>query len=281
MPLVADIHFNYRYALEAIEAGADKIRINPGNIGSNQRVREVVRAADSAGIPIRVGVNSGSVDKDILEKYQGPTPQALAESALEYVKLMRECEFDNTVISIKASDVMTTVEACRIFSEQSDIPQHIGITESGTVKSGSIRSSVGLGILLSEGIGDTLRVSLSGDPVEEIHTAREILASLDLIQKPVVIACPTCGRTRVDVPALAQDVERYLSGVSLPIKVAVMGCIVNGPGEAKEADIGVACAPDRGMIFSKGERIESVPADMLLERLKFYIEDRIKSSNPL
>ncbi len=274
LPVVADIHFNYRLAIAAIEAGAAKIRINPGNIGSRDRVAAVVDAAKAAKIPIRIGVNAGSLEKSLLEKYGGPTPAALAESALAYVRMMEELNFDNLVLSIKASDILTTVNACRILSTKTDIPQHIGITEAGTVRSGAIRSAVGLGILLSEGIGDTIRVSLAGDPVEEIPVAKEILKSLGLASGPVVIACPTCGRTKIGSIDLAEQVEKMLSGIDVPIKVAVMGCVVNGPGEAREADVGIAGGDGEGLIFMKGSSIEKVPESELLPRLKEYI-DRI------
>ncbi len=268
LPLVADIHFDYRLAIGAIEAGADKIRINPGNIGSTEKVKAVIHSARQAKIPIRVGVNSGSLEKNLLEKYGGPTPEALAESAINYVRFFEQENFRDLIVSIKASDVLTTVKACRALAEQSDVPQHIGITESGTVRSGSIRSAVGLGTLLAEGIGDTLRVSLAGDPVQEIFVAKEILKSLDLLQGPVVIACPTCGRTQIDVASLALKVEDLVSRLQSPVKVAVMGCVVNGPGEAKDADIGVAGGKGEGLIFVKGKALVKVKEEMLLSRLE-------------
>ena len=273
MPLVADIHFNYRLAIAAIEAGADKIRINPGNIGSEDRVKAVIDAARLARIPIRIGVNSGSLEKSLLEKYGGPTPEALTESALGFINLMEKFGFGDIVLSIKASDVLTTIRACRLLAEKSDVPQHIGITESGTVRSGSIRSAVGIGTLLAEGIGDTIRVSLAGDPVKEIYVAKEILKSLDLEKGPVVIACPTCGRTQIDVEHLASKVEELVANITKPIKIAVMGCVVNGPGEAKDADIGVAGGKHEGLIFVKGKQAMKVPEKDLLATLKRYIDE--------
>ncbi len=272
VPIVADIHFQYELAIAAIEAGADKIRINPGNIGSSENVKKVVDAAKAAKIPIRIGVNSGSLEKHLLEKHGGPTPAALCESALGFIRMMDDFSFGNIILSIKASDVMTTVSACRLLCEQSDVPQHIGITESGTLKSGTIRSSVGIGTLLAEGIGDTLRVSLCSDPVNEIYVAIEILKSLGLSQGPMVIACPTCGRTQLDVEMLAQKVEELVAPLSIPIKIAVMGCIVNGPGEARDADIGIAGGMHEGRIFIKGQPIARVKEDKLLETLWEYIQ---------
>ena len=272
LPVVADIHFDYRLAIAAIEAGAAKIRINPGNIGSRERVKAVVDAAKAAHIPIRVGVNAGSLEKSLLEKHGGPTPAALAESAQGYIRLMEELGFSDLVLSIKASDILTTVGACRILAQVTDIPQHIGITEAGTVRTGSIRSGVGLGILLADGIGDTLRVSLSGDPVEEIVVAKEILKSLGLAEGPQVIACPTCGRTQIGAIDLAVEVEKMVAGLDVPIKIAVMGCVVNGPGEAREADVGIAGGVGEGLIFMKGQSVEKVPEAEFLSKLKFYID---------
>jgi len=275
--LVADIHFNYKLAIAAIEAGADKIRINPGNIGSDQRVKMVVDAAASANIPIRIGVNSGSLEKKLLQKYGGPSPEALLESAQSYIAMMNSWNFPNIIISIKASDVLTTVKACRLLATHSDVPQHIGITESGTVRSGSIRSAVGIGTLLAEGIGDTIRVSLSGDPVEEIYVAKEILKSLDLMEGPVVIACPTCGRTQIDVASLANQVEQIVSGIQVPIKIAVMGCVVNGPGEARDADIGIAGGKHEGLLFIKGEPVCKVPEKELLNKFREILDQQISN----
>ena len=277
IPVVADIHFQYKLAVGAIEAGADKVRINPGNIGSQERVKAVIDAAKKAGIPVRIGVNSGSLEKSILEKYGHPTPEALVESALGYVRMMERFTFKDFVLSIKATDVLTTVDACRLLASQCDYPQHIGITESGTVRSGAIRSSVGLGILLAEGIGDTIRVSLSGDPVEEIYAAKEILKSLGLASGPVVIACPTCSRTQIDVALLAEKVEKMVSGITTPIKIAVMGCIVNGPGEAREADVGITGGKGTGIIFMNGEEVEKVKEEELLDTLWKYIRKIVET----
>ncbi|MFW6245788.1 MAG: (E)-4-hydroxy-3-methylbut-2-enyl-diphosphate synthase, partial [Fibrobacterota bacterium] len=256
-------------------AGADKIRINPGNIGSSERVKAVMEAAEKAGIPIRIGVNSGSLQKELLQKYGGPCAEALAESALNYISFFEKEKFGNIVVSIKASDVLTTINACRKLAQSTDVPQHIGITESGTVRSGSIRSAVGLGTLLAEGIGDTIRVSLAGDPVQEIFVAREILKSLDLLKGPVVIACPTCGRTQIDVSSLAQQVEELVAGYDCPLKIAVMGCVVNGPGEARDADIGIAGGKGEGLIFVKGQPLMKVPEENLLSALEEQIRKSI------
>ena len=275
VPLVADIHFQYKFAIAAIEAGAHKVRINPGNIGSTDRVKMVVDAARAHRVPLRIGVNSGSLEKDLHAQYGSSTPQALCDSALRAVALMHSFNFDNFILSIKASDVVTTIQACTLLSQACDYPQHIGITESGTVRAGTIRSAVGIGALLSQGIGDTIRVSLCGDPVAEIYVAKEILKSLKLADGPVVIACPTCGRTQYDVEQLALKVEDLVSGMTAPIKIAVMGCIVNGPGEASDADIGIAGGVHEGTIFVKGTEIAKVPEDQLLERLKIEI-DKIK-----
>ncbi len=276
VPLVADIHFQYRLAIAAIEAGADKVRINPGNIGSEERVKKVVDAAKSARIPIRIGVNSGSLEKPLLEKYGSPAPRALLESSLGCIALLKNLGFEDIIVSIKASDVVTTIEACRLLADHTDVPQHIGITESGTVRSGSIRSSVGIGALLAEGIGDTIRVSLAGDPVEEIHAAKEILKALGLAAGPVVIACPTCGRTQIDVAKLAARVERMVVHITAPIRIAVMGCVVNGPGEARDADIGIAGGRKEGLLFVKGQAVKKVKEKEILPTLKKYIEEMTK-----
>jgi (E)-4-hydroxy-3-methylbut-2-enyl-diphosphate synthase len=275
-PLVADIHFNHRLAISAIEAGADKVRINPGNVGGEANVKAVADAARMAGVPIRVGVNSGSVEKNLLEKFGGPTPAALCESAAGYAEMLERLGFDNLVFSIKASDVLTTVDACREFSKRFDYPQHIGITEAGTVRAGSIRSAVGLGALLAGGVGDTIRVSLAGDPVREIYVCKEILKSLGLARGPVVIACPTCGRTQIDVESLATKVEELVAGIDSDIRIAVMGCVVNGPGEAREADVGIAGGRGEGKIFVKGELKETVTEGELLNVLWKYIRDAIQ-----
>jgi len=268
VPLVADVHFDYKLAVAAIDAGADKVRINPGNIGGADRVRAVIDAARGAGVPIRIGVNSGSLEKRLLEKHGAPTPAALAESALSWVSFFEGEGFGDVIVSIKSSGVLTAIAACREFAARCDVPQHIGITEAGTVRSGSIRSAVGLGALLLEGIGDTLRVSLSGDPVEEIYVAKEILKSLGLMGGPTVIACPTCGRTRVDVAETARRVEEMVAAVDADMKIAVMGCVVNGPGEAREADVGIAGGRGEWLIFVKGEPLRKVPEAAALEELR-------------
>jgi (E)-4-hydroxy-3-methylbut-2-enyl-diphosphate synthase len=272
LPLVADIHFHHTLAIAAIEAGADKIRINPGNIGSPARIRMVADAAKAARIPIRIGVNAGSLEKKLLEKYGSATPDALSESAQNNIARMREFGFSDLIVSIKASDVITTIEACRRLAKASDIPQHIGITESGTVRSGSIRSSIGIGALLSQGIGDTIRVSLAGDPLEEIAVAKEILKSLGLARGPIVIACPTCGRTRIDIAPLAAQAEAMVTNLTEPVKIAVMGCVVNGPGEARNADIGIAGGKGEGLLFIKGEVVRKVKEAEMLAVLKTEIE---------
>lgn len=269
IPLVADIHFDYKMALAAMEYGADKIRINPGNIGGRDKVAEVVRAAKERNIPIRVGVNSGSLEKELVEKYHGVTAQGLVESALDKVGMIEDLGYDNLVISIKSSDVMMCVKAHEILAEQTDYPLHVGITESGTVTSGNIKSAVGLGIILNQGIGDTIRVSLTGDPVEEIKSAKLILRTLGLRKGGIeVVSCPTCGRTNIDLIGLANQVENMVQGYDLDIKVAVMGCAVNGPGEAKEADIGIAGGIGEGLLIKKGEIVRKVPEDALLATLR-------------
>ena len=263
IPLVADIHFDYRLAIAAIESGADKIRINPGNIGARERVKAVVDRAKEYGIPIRVGVNSGSLEKDLLAKYGGVTAEALVESALKEVAVVEELGYDNLVISIKSSDVLMCVAAHEL------IAKNVGITESGTLLSGNIKSSVGLGIILHEGIGDTIRVSLTGDPVEEVKSARLILKTLGLRKGGVeVVSCPTCGRTQIDLIHLANQVEDMVSGMDLDVKVAVMGCVVNGPGEARSADIGIAGGIGEGLLIKKGEIIKKVPEHELLSVLR-------------
>ena len=277
VPLVADIHFQYSYAIGAIEAGADKVRINPGNIGSRERVKAVIDAAKQARIPVRIGVNAGSLEKDLLKKFGGPSPEALTESALRYIRMMEDFNFSDIVLSIKASDVPTTVQSCILLSKACTYPLHLGITEAGTVRSGAIRSSVGIGILLARGIGDTIRVSLSGDPVREIFVAKEILKSLKLADGPVVIACPTCGRTQMAVTHLAEKVEDMVSHITVPIKIAVMGCVVNGPGEAREADIGIAGGKGKGVLFKQGKEIAKVKEEDLLETLWKHIQEIISS----
>ena len=269
IPLVADIHFDYRLAIAAMENGADKIRINPGNIGDEGRVRAVVTEAKERGIPIRVGVNSGSLEKDLLEKYHGVTAEALVESALDKVKLIEGMGYDNLVISIKSSDVMMCVKAHELIAKQTDHPLHVGITESGTVTSGNIKSAIGLGLILNQGIGDTIRVSLTGDPTEEIKSAKIILRTLGLRKGGIeVVSCPTCGRTRIDLIGLANQVENMVADIPLDLKVAVMGCVVNGPGEAREADIGIAGGVGEGLIIKHGEIYKKVPEAELLPALR-------------
>ena len=272
IPVVADIHFDYCLALAAIEHGADKIRINPGNIGSTERVRAVVDAAKERGIPIRVGVNSGSLEKDLVEKYHGVTAEGIVESALDKVHLIEDMGYDNLVISIKSSDVMMCVKAHELIATQTDHPLHVGITESGTIISGNIKSSIGLGLILHQGIGDTIRVSLTGDPLEEIKSAKLILRTLGLRKGGVeVVSCPTCGRTRIDLIGLANQVENMVADIPLDIKVAVMGCVVNGPGEAKEADIGIAGGIGEGLLIKNGEVYKKVPEGELLEALRYEL----------
>ena len=269
IPLVADIHFDYKMAIAAIENGADKIRINPGNIGGRDKLEAVVRAAKERNIPIRVGVNSGSLEKELVAKYGGVTAQGIVESALDKVKMIEECDYDNIVISIKSSDVMMCVEAHKLISPKTYYPLHVGITEAGTVTSGNIKSAIGLGLILNEGIGDTIRVSLTGDPVEEIKSAKLILRTLGLRKGGIeVVSCPTCGRTKIDMISLANRVETMVSGIDLDIKVAVMGCAVNGPGEAKEADIGIAGGNGEGLLIKKGQIVKKVPEDKLLDTLR-------------
>lgn len=274
IPLVADIHFDYRMAIAAIENGADKIRINPGNIGSKERVAEVVRVAKERNIPIRVGVNSGSLEKELVEKYHGVTAEGIVESALDKVRMIEDMDYDNLVISIKSSDVLMSVKAHELLAGKTPYPLHVGITESGTVTSGNIKSSIGLGIILHEGIGDTIRVSLTGDPVEEIKSAKLILRTLGLRKGGIeVVSCPTCGRTNIDLIGLAAQVENLVQNYDLDIKVAVMGCAVNGPGEAKEADIGIAGGVGEGLLIKKGEIVRKVPENELLATLKHELDN--------
>ena len=270
LPLVADIHFDYRLAIAAIENGADKIRINPGNIGTKERVQAVVDKAKEYGVPIRVGVNSGSLEKPLIEKYGGVTAEGIVESALDKVHMIEEMGYDNLVVSIKSSDVLMCVKAHELIAEQCPYPLHVGITESGTVYSGNVKSSVGLGIILYEGIGNTIRVSLTGDPVEEIRTAKLILKTLGLRKGGIeVVSCPTCGRTRINLIHLANEVEKMVADIPLDdIKVAVMGCVVNGPGEAKEADIGIAGGIGEGLLIKKGQVIKKVKEEELLDTLR-------------
>ncbi len=274
IPLVADIHFDYKMAIAAIEHGADKIRINPGNIGSREKVDEVVRAARERNIPIRVGVNSGSLERELVEKYGGVTAEGIVESALDKVRIIEDLAYDNLVISIKSSDVMMCVRAHELLADKTQYPLHVGITEAGTVTSGNIKSAVGLGIILNQGIGDTIRVSLTGDPVEEIKSAKLILRTLGLRKGGIeVVSCPTCGRTNIDLIGLANQVETMVQGYDLDIKVAVMGCAVNGPGEAKEADIGIAGGIGEGLLIKKGEIVRKVPERELLDTLKHELDN--------
>lgn len=272
IPLVADIHFDYRLAIAAMENGADKIRINPGNIGAKERVQAVVDVAKERNIPIRVGVNSGSLEKELLDKYHGVTAEGIVESALDKVKLIESMGYDNLVISIKSSDVMMCVRAHELIADKTSYPLHVGITESGTVTSGNIKSAVGLGLILYQGIGDTIRVSLTGDPLEEIKSARLILKTLGLRTGGIeVVSCPTCGRTCIDLIGLANQVETMVADIPLDIKVAVMGCVVNGPGEAREADIGIAGGKGEGLIIKRGEIYKKVKEDELLSALRYEL----------
>lgn len=269
IPLVADIHFDYKMAIAAMENGADKIRINPGNIGGQEKVAAVVQVAKARNIPIRVGVNSGSLEKELVEKYGGVTAEGIVESALDKVRMIEALDYDNLVISIKSSDVMMCIKAHEILAKQTNYPLHVGITESGTLTSGNIKSGVGLGVILYQGIGDTIRVSLTGDPVEEIKSAKLILRTLGLRKGGIeVVSCPTCGRTKIDLIGLANQVEQMVADIPLDIKVAVMGCAVNGPGEAKEADIGIAGGIGEGLLIKKGEIIKKVPEAQLLSTLR-------------
>ncbi len=269
IPLVADIHFDYRLAIEAIEHGADKIRINPGNIGDEDRVRQVVEAAKERQIPIRVGVNSGSLEKELVEKYGGVTAEGLVESALRQVHLIEGMGYENLVVSIKSSDVLLCVKAYEEIAEECPYPLHVGITEAGTLLAGNIKSSIGLGLILNEGIGDTIRVSLTGDPREEVKSAKLILKTMGLRKGGIeVVSCPTCGRTQIDLISLANQVEDMVADIPLDLKVAVMGCVVNGPGEAAEADIGIAGGKGEGLLIKKGEVIRKVPEEDLLDALK-------------
>ena len=274
IPIVADIHFDYKLAIAAMENGADKIRINPGNIGSIDRVKAVVDVAKERNIPIRVGVNSGSLEKNLVEKYGGVTAEGIVESALDKVRIIEEMGYDNLVVSIKSSDVMMCVKAHELIADKNNHPLHVGITEAGTIISGNIKSSIGLGLILGQGIGDTIRVSLTGDPVEEIKSAKLILRTLGLRKGGIeVVSCPTCGRTQIDLIGLANKVETMVAEFPLDIKVAVMGCVVNGPGEAKEADLGVAGGIGEGLIIKKGEIYKKVPEDQLLDALRYELEN--------
>lgn len=269
IPLVADVHFDYRMAIAAMEHGADKIRINPGNIGSRENVAAVVKTAKERNIPIRVGVNGGSLEKSLVEKYGGVTPEGLVESALDKVHMIEELGYDNLVVSIKSSNVLLCIKAHELLAQKTQYPLHVGITEAGTVTSGNIKSALGLGVILYQGIGDTIRVSLTGDPVEEVKSAKLILRNMGLRKGGIeVVSCPTCGRTRIDLIGLAQKVEKMVEDIPLDIKVAVMGCAVNGPGEAKEADIGIAGGDGEGLLIKKGQIVKKVPEEQLLSVLQ-------------
>ena len=277
LPLIADIHFDYRLALEALKQGVDGLRINPGNIGGKNKVSEVVRACKDKGIPIRIGVNAGSLEKHLIEKYGHPTPEAIVESAFSHIHILEDLNFTDLKVSLKASDVMATVASYRLFAEKSDYPLHIGISEAGTLYSGTIKSSVGLGILLAEGIGDTMRVSLTADPVEEVRVAYEILKSLKIRQRGVnIISCPTCGRTEIDIIGLASEVEKRLAHIKEPITVAVMGCVVNGPGEAREAHVGIAGGRGVGLLFKHGEIVTKLSETELADVLVREVEEIVK-----
>ena len=279
IPLIADIHFDYKLALTALKKGVDGLRINPGNIGEKWKVQEVVQAARERSVPIRIGVNAGSLEKELLEKFGHPTAEAMVESALRHVRILEDLGYDQLKISIKASDVMKTIEAYRLLSQRVDYPLHIGITEAGTTFSGTIKSSVGLGILLSEGIGDTLRVSLTGNPVDEIRVGYGILNALGLRQRGInLVSCPTCGRCQIDLVPLAEEVERRLQSVTKPLTVAIMGCVVNGPGEAREADVGVAGGKGEGLLFRHGEVIRKVPENELADALVAEVEQMANKS---
>lgn len=272
IPLVADIHFDYRLALKAMENGVDKIRINPGNIGKRENIKKVVDMAKERSVPIRIGVNGGSLERDILQKYSHPTAEALCESAMRHVDILHEFDYDNIVVSMKGSDLKVMTGAYRLFDKMSDIPLHIGVTEAGTAKGGLVKSAIGIGSLLLDGIGDTVRVSLTADPVEEIYAAIEIYKALGMRKAPQLVSCPTCGRTRIDLIPIAQEVERRLENIDADIKVAVMGCAVNGPGEAREADIGIAGGVGEGLLFKKGEILRKVPQEKLVEELMKEVE---------
>lgn len=272
VPIVADIHFDYRIALKCAEMGVDKIRINPGNIGSSDKIKAVADICRQKNIPIRIGVNSGSLEKKVLEKYGSPVPEAFVESALENVRLLNQFDFDDIVISIKSSDVKTTIASYRLLNEQTDYPLHLGVTETGTAHMGIIKSAIGIGSLLCDGIGDTIRVSLTADPVEEIYAAKDILKACGIGGGVNIVACPTCGRTQIDLISLANKVEQAVSGIQKDIKIAVMGCVVNGPGEAKEADLGVTGGNGKAIIFKKGEVLRTVPEEDVLEALLEEIE---------
>ena len=280
VPLVADIHFNHKLAIAAIEAGADKIRINPGNIGGKDRVREVIQAAKANKVPIRIGVNSGSLEIDLIDRHGGVTAEAMVESAIRWVKFFEDEDFEDIVISVKSASVPMTIKAYRMLASKTHYPLHVGVTEAGPAYTGIIKSAIGIGALLADGIGDTIRVSLTADPVEEVRAAWEILKALEIRSRgPMLISCPTCGRTRVNLLKIVGEVEEILKGVKLPIKVAVMGCEVNGPGEAKDADVGVAAEPGRGVIFRKGKIIRKVKEEEIPQALLEEIEKLEKNQD--
>ncbi len=273
LPVIADIHFDYRLAVEAVRAGADAIRINPGNIGGPEKLKKVIEAAREREVPVRIGVNSGSVEKDLLAKYGHPTPEAMVESALRHIRFFEDNDFSLIKISIKSSDVLDTISSYRLLAKKTDYPFHLGVTEAGTLVGGAVKSALGIGFLLLEGIGDTLRVSLTAAPEEEMYVAWSILRALKVRNRGVeLVSCPTCGRTEIDLIPLVQEAEALLKNVRTPLKVAVMGCVVNGPGEAKEADVGVAGGRGFGILFKKGERVEKVPESELLDRLLSEVE---------
>jgi len=273
IPLIADIHFDYRLALKVIDKGIDGLRLNPGNIGDKERVKTVVKVAKGHKIPVRIGVNAGSLEKDILEKYKHPTPEAMVESALRHIRILEDLDFHEIKISLKASDVWKTIQAYRLLAKKVDYPFHIGITEAGTIFSGTIKSAAGLGILLSEGIGDTLRVSLTGDPVEEVRVGWEILKAMKLRERGVnIISCPTCGRIKLDIITLANEIEKRLSHITKPINIAVMGCVVNGPGEAVESDIGIAGGDGVGLLYIKGKPAKKVKEEDIVEAIVREVE---------
>ncbi|MCF6093799.1 flavodoxin-dependent (E)-4-hydroxy-3-methylbut-2-enyl-diphosphate synthase [Microaerobacter geothermalis] len=279
LPLVADIHFDYKLALIALESGIDKIRINPGNIGSKEKVKAVVEGCREKGVPIRIGVNSGSVEKRLLDKYGYPSPEAIVESALTHVEILEELDFYNIVVSLKSSDVPAMIQTYQLMAEKRNYPLHVGVTEAGTVFSGGIKSAVGIGTVLSYGIGDTIRVSLTGDPTEEIKVAKQILRSLELSgNEPVVVSCPSCGRCQIELIELANKVEEAVSSIKKPLKIAVMGCAVNGPGEAREADVGVAGGNGEGLIFRNGEIVRKVKEDELFEELMLEVNAVLTAS---
>jgi len=274
VPVVADIHFNHVMALYAVDAGADKIRINPGNIGSESRVAEILKKVSAAEIPIRIGVNAGSLEKDLIDKHGYPTPEAMVESAERHIRICHQHDFDDIVISLKASDVPLMIDAYRLFAERYDYPLHLGVTEAGPYKQGSIKSSIGIGTLLAEGIGDTIRVSLADDPVKEVQVGFEILKSLNMATKgATIVACPTCGRLEVDLFKIVREVEAYLEHTDKTLKVAIMGCAVNGPGEAGDADIGIACGREEALLFKNGKTIGKIPESQVVDRLIREIEE--------